>query len=194
MTPDEFARDSWHREAATGPALPSVEELRARADKFHRTIANRNLREYLAGGFVVVAFAVMAVLAPFVAMKLGAAMVTLGAAYVMWQLRRRGTPLDPAREGGALSLLEFQRRELVRQRDALDSVFSWYLLPLIPGMVVLMASPMLATPVADWALPSPGMALRLAAPFAVFVGVWLLNKWGAQQLQRQVDEIDALRA
>ena len=193
MTPDEFARDSWHREAATA-ALPPIEELRARADKFRRTIANRNLREYIAGGLVIVAFAAMAVLAPFAAMKIGAAMVAFGAAYVMWQLRRRGTPLDPAREGGALSLLEFQRRELVRQRDALDSVFSWYLLPLVPGMLVLMASPMLATPVEQWVLPSPGMAIRLAAPFAVFFGVWLLNKWAAGQLQKQVDEIDALRA
>ena len=137
MTPEEFARDSWHRDAAKAPALPSVEELRARADKFRRTIANRNLREYIAGGLVIVAFAVMAVLAPFAAMKIGAAMVALGAGYVMWQLRRRGTPLDPAREGGALSLLEFQRRELVRQRDALDSVLSWCLLPLVPGMLVL---------------------------------------------------------
>ena len=36
-----------------------------------------------------------------------------------------------------MSCLEFHRSELVRQRDLLRSVWWWYLLPFVPGMLLI---------------------------------------------------------
>lgn len=193
MMSDQIARDSWKAADDSAP-LPSLDELRVRADGFRRVIRRRNLVEYAAGILVVVMFAMGALTAPLLALRMGSALVAGGACVVMWQLYWRGRPLSPPEHGGRMSVLEFQRRELARQRDALDSIFTWYLLPLIPGMAVIMAAPLLSLPPDAWRMPPADALFVMAAVVGVFVAVYLLNKWGARRLQRQIDEIDALMA
>ncbi|RJY08876.1 hypothetical protein [Aurantiacibacter aquimixticola] len=193
MTPQEFARHSW-QDSAPAPTLPSLDTLRARSDAFRRKIVRRNWIEYAAGIFVIVMFTAMALLIPVTALRVGAAMVVAGTLVLLWQLHRRASPLTSAEHGGALSLLEYERRELIRQRDALDSVFTWYLLPLLPGMLVVMATPWLSMPVAEWQLPPVGVAMRIGAALAVFGAVYLVNKLAARRLQERIAEIDMLRA
>lgn len=193
MMSDKIARDSWKAADTTTP-LPALDELRARANKFRRVIRRRNLVEYAAGILVIVMFGIGALTAPLLALRVGCAMVAGGTCVVMWQLYRRGRPLSPPEHGGRLSVLEFQRRELARQRDALDSIFTWYLLPLIPGMAVIMAAPLLSLPPDAWRMPPADALFVMATVVGVFAAVYLLNKWGARRLQRQIDEIDALMA
>ncbi|MEL1250632.1 hypothetical protein [Aurantiacibacter gilvus] len=193
MNPEEFARGSW-QDSGSAAALPPLEDLRARADRFRRRIVRRNWIEYAAGIVVVVLFAAVALFVPLPALRIGAALVIGGTCVVLWQLRRRGSPLSPMEHGGQLSVLDYQRRELVRQRDALDSIFTWYLLPLVPGMLVILASPLLSLPLAQWEWPPVDAQMAMAFPVFVFVLIYLLNKRAARQLQQQIDEIDALRA
>lgn len=191
MTPEEFARESWRQgNGEDAPALPPLNELRRRADKFRRKIIWRNRIEYIAGGFVILAFSVIALLMSLPVMRIGAALIIAGTGLVMWQLHRRGGPLSPARDGGALPLLDYQRRELVRQRDALDSIAIWYLLPLVPGMIVFMAGSFLD----EGRAPTSGDWLRLASVGIVFVAIWIVNKVAARQLQTKIDSIDAMLA
>lgn len=193
MTPDEFARGSWQDSGSTA-ALPPLEELRERADRFRRKIVRRNLIEYAAGAFVVAAFAALALFGPLLALRIGSALVVGGTCVVLWQLHRRGSPLSPMEHGGKLSVLDYQRLELLRQRDAVDSVFVWYLLPLIPGMLVVLASPWLSQPIAQWEWPPAEVLRAMAFPAFFFLFVYLLNKVAARRLQGRIDEIDALRA
>ncbi|APE28394.1 hypothetical protein [Aurantiacibacter gangjinensis] len=192
MTPQDFARASWQANAPES-ALPPIAELRRRADEFRRQIKWRNAIEYAAGALVAAGCIAIIALIPLAVMKAAAALLLAGIATVLWQLHRRGAPLTPASDGGAVSVLEYQRRELVRQRDAIDNVLWWYLLPLVPGMLAFLAVPWLATPMADWQAPPLADWPAFAFPIVVFVGVYALNKWGARRLQREIDAIDALR-
>lgn len=193
MTPEEFARGSWQDGTAAAP-LPPLEELRGRADRFRRKIVRRNWIEYAAGIFVLVAFGFGMVTAPLAALRIGCALTVGGTLVILWQLHRRASPLTPMEQGGQLSVLDYQRRELVRQRDALDSIFTWYLLPLVPGMLVILASPLLSLPLAQWDWPPVDAQMAMAFPVFVFVVIYLLNKRAARQLQGQIDEIEALQA
>ena len=193
MTPEEFARDSWQH-SGSAAALPPLDELRDRADRFRRKIVRRNWIEYAAGAFVILAFAAVALFVPLPALRIGAALVIGGTCVVLWQLHRRGSPLTPMEHGGAMSVLDYQRRELVRQRDALDSIFTWYLLPLIPGMLTIMAAPLLSLPVSQWQWPPAEVLQTIGLVAFVFAAIYLLNKRGARQLQVRIDAIDALRA
>ncbi len=193
MTSEEFARSSWQASSAT-PPLPEIEDLRASAKAFRRKIARRNLIEYIAGAFVVIAFGALALFGPFAPMRIGSAMVAAGTLVVLWQLHRRGSPLLPHEHGGQQSLLDYHRQELVRQRDAVASVFSWYLLPLIPGMVVVMATPLLMLPMDQWQLPPSDALFVMGCVVAVFVGVYVLNKVAAHRLTREISALDALRS
>lgn len=193
MTPEEFARGSWQH-SATATTLPPLDELRARADSFRSKIVRRNWIEYAAGLLAVIAFGASALLVPLPAMQIGSVMVVVGVLVVLWQLHRRTSPLTPMDHGGQLAVLDFQRRELVRQRDALNSIFTWYLLPLLPGMAVLYASPVLSLPMEQWGLPPMEVIRTAGLTAAFFLVVYLLNKRGARQLQVKIDEIDALQA
>ncbi len=193
MTPDEFARESWQSRAHVAP-LPPLEELRARADRFRRKIERRNWIEYMAGAIVIVAFLAIALLVPLPGLRIGSALMIGGTGVVLWQLHRRASPLSPMEHAGQFSVLDYQRRELVRQRDAIDSVFTWYLLPLIPGMAVVMAAPILSSPWNQWEMPPADALMSMGFVVGVFAVIYALNKWGARKLQRQIDEIDAMRS
>lgn len=192
MTPEEFARDSWQHGGTAAP-LPPLNELRARADRLRRKIVRRNWIEYVAGIFVIAVFGAGALIAPLPALRIGSALIVGGTLVVLWQLHRRGSPLTPMEHGGALSLLDFQRRELVRQRDALDSVFVWYLLPLIPGMATILAAPLLSVPMDQWQWPPAEVLRAMGFSVLIFAGVYFINKRAARQLQGRIDQIDALR-
>lgn len=193
MTPEEFARESWQAAPATAP-LPPLEDLRARADRFRRRIRRRNVIEYAAGAIVIAVFSTVALLVPLAMLRTGSALLIGGVCVVLWQLHRRGAPLSLPESGGQIPVLEYQRNELSRQRDALDAILVWYLLPLIPGMLAILSLPLF-----EKSFPHGGETLfdsfmRFGFCAIVFVAVYLLNKAGARRLQREIDEIDAMRS
>jgi hypothetical protein len=117
--------------------------------------------------------------------RLGAALVVAGTLVVMWQLNRRASSrVVPADLGGAC--LQFQRDELVRQRDALRSVWLWYLVPLLPGLVVFMWGMQRGSAHHPFEMLVDGFML------AVFVTIAVINRRAAAKLQRQIDILDAM--
>ena len=86
-----------------------------------------------------------------------------------------------------MSGLEFTRSELVRQRDLLRSVWWWYLLPFVPGMLLILVGYSLEGSELWDLLPSATVVA------VTFVGIGLLNQRVARKLQRRLDELDALR-
>ena len=118
----------------------------------------------------------------------------------MYELHRRASAEPVSGELGLRSCVEFQHWQLVRQRDALRSVWSWYLLPFLPGMCVFLCGlfefvmgiaraagkpfPLVAA-IAAFSLIAAGIG-------AVFFAIWKLNNWAANKLQVQIDELDAL--
>ena len=191
MSPEETARHDWQSSGA-GAALPPLEELRRRADGFRRVIRRRNAIEYAAGAAVVAIFSAYALLLANPLIRVGAVLVVIGTLYVLVQLHRRASAAPMPERAGEHSLLDHQRRQLARQRDALANVFSWYLLPLIPGLLLVLSAPLL--------MPQPGperppiamgiASIMLAA--GVFAGIWWLNRAAARRLQREIDRLDAL--
>lgn len=192
MTPEEFARGSWQSDSAT-TSLPSIEELRQRADKFRNNIKRRNMMEYIAGALVIAVFATIAWLVPMQLFRISAALMIGGTCVVLWQLHKRTTPLTPPENGGQLPVLEYRRRELVRQRDALKNIFTWYLLPFIPGAALMLAMPVLDP---NWIMgdvTTTDLIIRPLFAIAVLGAVYAINQIAARKMQREIDEIDVLR-
>lgn len=179
----------------TEPPRMSPEDLRGRMRSFERRIFWRNLREYVAGAIVLIAFGYYEWLFPALLLRIGSTLTIAGTLYVMYQLHRRASARISPADAGMKSCLEYHRQELERQRDALRAVWSWYLLPFVPGMAVFLAGMM----VNQWRA-HPGLLLPTLAGFgllalimaAVFFAVWKLNQWSAKKLQVQIDELDAL--
>jgi hypothetical protein len=165
---------------------PSIDKVRRSASAFDRQIRIRNAIEYVACIFVIVMFSIGVFRETAPLMKLSAALIVAGTCFVMWQLWRRGSVPEAPTTGATSELIKHHRHHLVRQRDALDSILLWYLLPFAPGMMLsFFAVPIV--PGKEWA-----KATSILLTIAVFAGVWWLNKKGARRLQRAIDDLDAM--
>ena len=188
--PNHDVRSMWQNQKGEG-MLMSAEEVRRKAKKFQTKIFWRNAREYVAALVVVVFFGFQFCRVTDARTRSGFTLIIAGMLYVAWQLHRRGSSRGPLAETGLASGLQFYRRELERQRDLVQTVWRWYLGPLVPGWVALMIALGRTNP---GHLPHFAGSFTLFNLFAalVFVFVWKLNHWAARRLQRRIDELDAL--
>jgi hypothetical protein len=180
--PDDI-RHVWQNQPVENTPMP-LEEIRRKARQFEKRISRRNLREYIAGAAGIVIFTVYLFIFPNPVARTGSALIIAGGLCVLFQLYKRATPGTLPEELGLTASLEFHRRELVRQRDLLRSVWLWYIGPFVPGIVVF------------------GMAVRPhhgtaswwnAGPFLCIFGVIMwLNYRAARGLDRQIAEIESL--
>lgn len=174
-----------HRDAA-----PLDPETLARADaRFRRRIRRRDAIEYVAGLLGIGVFAYTAWHTPDWGIRIGCAAIILGALAVMRNLWRR----RPAKPDGALgaSGVAFHRANLVAQRDAIASVWRWYLAPPVPGMVLLLLAILRisAERMPLWAAIL-GALLTALPVVAIFWGIHRLNRAAARRLQAMIDALD----
>jgi hypothetical protein len=182
---DDPAKQAWQASVEIGGALP-LDEVRKGARKFYRYVWWRNAVEYVACVIVVISFGWYVFWLPHPLQKIGSALIVIATFYVGWQLHRRASavPLDSA---GTMPIMAFARVQMVRQRDALRSIFWWYLLPFFPGLVLLVFGS-----IQFKGGPQPIDAAGTAGMTALFAFVWWINRYSARRLQRHIDEIDAL--
>jgi predicted NBD/HSP70 family sugar kinase len=171
------------------PFAMSVSEIHARAERFQGRIRTRNVIEYGAAAFSIVAFGVFAIILPDPIIRIGVALIVAGLIYVCWKLSRLGRAARDNDRARAASIAAFHQSELVRQRAALASVWRWYIAPLVPGLVVFVAGVTLAIPAPiSEKLNLFGTTLGFAA--LVFAAVIWLN---GQAVKRIDAELAALR-
>ena len=172
----------------------SLADIHARAETFQTRVRTRNWIEYIAAAFVIGAFAWMAITMPSPIIKAGALLIALGAAYVCWKLYQLGRAASKAEMDAAQSLADFHRAELVRQRDALRTVWRWYLAPFVPGMLVFLGGvafePALEAPLAARLVI---FVTGLGFQAAVFGAVAWLNAVAVKKLDKEIAALDGAR-
>lgn len=168
------------------------EHLANRAAGLERHIRRRNGFEYIAGGIVaVISFgaALLALLGgvddlAHAVLIAGLFVLGIGTLIVLWQIHARTG--SPQATSGREPSLRAYRAELVRQRDALRSVWLWYLAPFTPGLFVIYG--------AEFFKPEPEVALNLAllgGTLALVVFLGWLNLVAARQIDTEIKALDA---
>ena len=180
-------RGAWRSQPAEGEA-PRLDDVRRRAAEFERTIRKRNLSEYVAALLVVLFFGWPAATAEATSARVGAALIIAGTLYVVAQLRRRGSASAAPSDAGLEPCLDFHRRELERQRRLLRGIWSWYLLPLVPGLAVMLGGQVLAHPESAWRVGWFALFCAL-----LFAGIGWINHRAAAELEREIDQLETGR-
>ena len=183
---DDDLKQLWREQPMPAPTF-SLDDLKSEAKRMHRRIAFRNATEYAACAVVVCVFAFYVYRFPYPLMRIGSILTMLATLFIAWQMNRRASnQAFPAVKGG-LSWLQFQRSQLVRQRDALRSAWLWYVAPFVPGVVVFRWG-------VETQLPPDGPFARgwLAnlAIALIFLGIAAFNRYAARKLQRRIDMLD----
>jgi hypothetical protein len=183
-------RSIWAADDAHLPPL-SPTALRTRADEFHRRVRRRNQREYIAAVPLVPLFAWIGWASGDTLMRIACIVLIAGIALVVWNLSRRGAQPMPEAEALAVPALAFHRAQLVRQRDALRTVWRWYLAPFVPGVALFLAAIyQIMHAHRSAAATLVGVGLPAAVVIAVFVGIHFLNRAGARRLDREIAALD----
>lgn len=183
-------RDLWAGQQ-TGVFSMPLEEIRRKAQGFQKTIRWRNMREYAASVLVIGIFGWMAVIIPEPVVKAGCILTVLGALYVCWKLHTMAGVAGVAELIAAESLTDFHRKELLRQRAALASVWRWYLLPFVPGALVFVLGVSLSPDnPAPLAVKLGVLAFAVLIEAAVFGAVWWLNAQAVKALDAEIAELE----
>ena len=164
----------------------SSDQICEKASRFQRRIWWRNLREYVAAGAAVTGFAFYIWKFSTPLLRIGSALTIIGVLYVVIHIRQRGSARTLPQDLGSTSCLDFHRRELERQRDLMQGIWSWYILPLLPGFVVSMIGQAIELG-ASW---TRLLVVSSCAVVAWWVG--RINKRGARKLQTQIDALTTL--
>lgn len=191
MTRPETAKAAW-QESAAEATPPTLDAIRAGTDRFYRLVRRRNRIEYAACALVIPCFTAYTFLLPSPVARLGAFLVVLATLFIAWRLYRHASADAPPEVEAARPLIEHQRTQFVRQRDALASVWRWYLLPFVPGMGLMVFAPAVEKGRRGLLEMGVGGMISVAVIFAVFIGIWWLNLRGARKLQKAIDDLDAL--
>jgi Flp pilus assembly protein TadB len=191
MTNPDAAKTAWQEsvKAATPPALDTI---RAGADRFYRQVRRRNRIEYAACALVIPCFTAYTFLLPSPVARIGAFLVVLATLFIAWRLHRHASADAPPEAETARPLIAHQRAQFVRQRDALAQVWRWYLLPFVPGLGLMVFAPAVEQGPGILLEASVGDMISLAVLVALFIGIWWLNLRAARQLQKAIDDLDAL--
>lgn len=183
-TPEQI-QDLWKNQEVETMQL-SLDELRRRTNAFYRRIHRRNIREYAGCALAIGIFGFFFAVVPRAVPRVAFALIVAGAIYVAVQLYRRGSARSAPAEMGYSTCVGFLRRELERQRDLLESIWSWYLGPFIPGMALLLGWGLAAGP-NRW-FPAVYGCFAIAG----FWGIAKMNQTAARHLQRQIEELSEL--
>ena len=185
---DQKLKELWQSQKTEGVRM-TVAEVQASSGKFQRRIQGRNAREYVASAVMVVFFGFEFWRDGDLLVRIGFALLIAGLCYLAWQLHVRASWSPLPKDAGLSSYVEYKRRELERQRDALNSVWRWYLGPLVPGMAVLLLAFFRANP---GHLKHPAFIVVPEAIFfaAVSFVIAKLNSNAARRLQKEIDELD----
>jgi hypothetical protein len=183
-------RTLWKGQNMTPQTLtPTM--LESRSQRLDERIRKRNRFEYIAGGIAITGSLLLAgwlllggpVGGPDLMVGGGFLALAIGALVAMIQLRRRtGGSRVP---DGARSTLASYRAELLRQRDALRSVFGWYIAPFVPGFLLIYGASFLDSAAALW-------AVLLPAGITVAFLIWVhhVNRKAADCLDDEIAALD----
>ncbi|MBL8644548.1 MAG: hypothetical protein JNK21_11495 [Rhodospirillaceae bacterium] len=184
MTDD--IRSAWQNQSTSGASMQILTEVMKKTGVFRRKIIRRNWVEYIAGAFVITIFGFYIYRIDSVLADIGSALTIAATIFVMHYLRKRGSPGTPPTEGTLTEMIAFHRHELARQRDLVRNVMWWYLVPFVPGVFFFVMG--------TANLAALSLSIRIPVILAIFVGVWLLNQYGARRLQKQIDALEHISA
>ena len=189
--PSDDIRSLW-QSMPVDPVLISMDEMRARTQKFEQKIRRRNYIEYAASVLVVAIFGWYATF-PLPATPLwpiANLMIIGGILLVVWNLHRKARASAPPSDASAATLIDFQRAEFARQRDSLKTVWRWYVLPVVPGLILWFIAVAVGIPAKDPVRAAIVLSGTALVVLVVFAAIILLNLLGAAHLQRQIDALD----
>jgi len=173
----------WQSQSRGEPAI-AIEDVREWARRLERRVARRNRREYIVAVVVVLIYGWTFWRLPFATVRIGAGLMIAATIFVCYRIHVHGSAVSLRTDVGMKSSLDFFRAQLERQRDLLQGVWRWALLPFVPGFLVLMIAYARAQPARVPLVVAYGVSTLI-----LMLGLHVLNRRAAARIQRVLDRL-----
>ena len=180
MNGDDPLRAMWREQPTKEIPEMSLDTLRARSGELARKVSRRKWGESIHGG-VAIALAVLGVRAihwPMI--QLACLLLAVGEAVVIVGMWRRSAPVPAPIDATGADFLAYYRGELARERDRLWTIASWYLAPVVPGLLVLFVGVPIALGLVTVAVIS---VASIALTYAVIIALY---RRSARRIGREI--------
>jgi len=186
---------AW-RNQVEPPLIMSRKELQQRAQRLETRIRWRNIGEYGAAAVIAILSAYFFLQFRSVLLRTGATLIVAGVAYVVSQLVRHGSAATLAADVPFASSLDFLITQLERQRELLRRIWTWYLLPLLPGLAVFIfgLSQLPSSNASGLQLSRSTIVHTTVACVIGFALIAAVNQAVARKLQHDIQLLNTLRS
>jgi hypothetical protein len=179
---DAGAKRLWQSQPSEIPPM-STAYLHHRANELQRAFQRRNAIEQGTAVATLISCTIVLVTTPGYWVKSSLLLLIIGMSWALLQWRRR------ARAGSSFASttsVAFYIRELEHKRDLHRTLWRWYLLPMVPGAVALLAWKLFGDPGTrgTWA---PWIVTVLLVLWTV--GSLIYERAKAAQYQREIDAL-----
>jgi hypothetical protein len=162
-------------------------DVQSNVDLIHRKIKYRDIAEQLGAILVSPVFIYYAFTIPFLLTKIASILIVVWAMYVIFRIRQAKKHKPGAFTDNYLQYLHKTRDYLVIQKDMIDNVLYWYILPAMILMFMFILGPGV-TPERIAKLTSTGLVI-----VATGIAIYYLNKRAVKkQLNPRLEKIDKL--
>ena len=182
-------QEIWQLQALEAPRV-SAAYLRHRARDLARRAQIRTGSTYAIGipGVLFIVWCCWRYYLHRPVMLAGLALTLLPLVYIEFRWHRLASAAHVPEDAGVLDSLSFYRRELERQRDARRGNLRWWLPPVVPGLITVLASFVLELDPIPWAVVAfEAIVIVGGASLAV-----AFEERSARRLQREIDALDSL--
>jgi hypothetical protein len=161
-------------------------DVQTTLDVFHQKIKYRDLMEQLAGIGVIPVFAYYAYHIPFLLTKITSVLIIFWVSYVIFRIRTAKKHKPGALTETYLEYLHKTRKYLTIQKEMLDNVLYWYILPCMILIFLFVLGPGIT---GRW----PQIIMMWISTAALGVVIYYLNKSAVKkQFIPRLDKIDEL--
>ena len=168
-------------------------EVQNRLDTFNKGIKRRDWLEIGAGIVMIPVFAFQVYNQPSLLAKIGAFWIVIYILFVIYKLRK-AKKFEPMPRGSYLEYLEKNKNYLEAQKQLLDSVLVWYILPGLTGFAIAMIGilDLFEKPLAT-ILNTKMVWVAISAMIITGVSVYFLNKWVVRkEIRPRIEKVDHL--
>lgn len=162
-------------------------DLQSKMDSLHRSIKVRDLSEMIAAIIVIPIFAFYIYYIPFTLSKVASGLIIFWVVFVVVHLRKAKKHKPSSFNEVYIKYLHETRDYLNVQKDLLDSVFSWYILPFLV-LIFLFLLGFIGVPGKLMTLIFTGLGA-----FLMGIGIYTLNKRAVKkQLVPRLEKVNEL--
>ena len=163
-------------------------EVQSSLDHFHRFVKYRDLMDTIPALMIVPAFAYGTYLVPFTLSKIASGLIALWGVYLILRLRKAKKNKPEAMTASYLEYLQKNRRFLMDQKELMDTILYWAVIPLMTLVSLFFIGAFMGRPG-----PPVKRAIALGGNIILGIAVYIVNKSAVKkQIIPRLQKVDDL--